>query len=88
MSRLIDADALDKVIFEIGCHKTKMHPMDVMDIIKEQPTAYDVEKVVAELETFANLSEDRWVNGTSNYAYQEHKCWVKAIDIVKRGGAT
>lgn len=54
-------------------------------LIESMPTAYDVEKVVAELEYFAKLAEDRWVNGTSNHAYQEHKCWVKAIDIVKRG---
>ena len=58
----------------------------VIDTIKDIPTAYDVEKVVEELEEFTKLAEDRWVNGTSNHAYQEHKCWVKAIDIVKRGG--
>jgi hypothetical protein len=54
--------------------------------IEEFEIAYDVEKVVAELESFATLAEDRWVNGTSNFAYQEHKCWVKAIDIVHNGG--
>lgn len=58
---------------------------DVKTIIKEQPTAYDIDKTVEELESFAKLAEDRWVNGTSKHAYQEHKCWVKAIKIVKRG---
>lgn len=48
--------------------------------------AYPVDKVVEELESFAKLAEDRWANGTSKYAYQEHKCWVKAIEIVKQGG--
>ncbi len=48
--RLIDADALNRGIFEIGCHKTKIHPMDVMDIIKEQPTAYNVEQVIEDIE--------------------------------------
>lgn len=47
---------------------------------------YDVGKVVAEFESFAKLAEDRWVNGTSNHACQEHKCWVKAIEIVRKGG--
>lgn len=47
--------------------------------------AYPVDKVVEELESFAKLAEDRWTNGTSKYAYQEHKCWVKAIEIVKQG---
>ena len=50
-----------------------------------QPTAYDIDKTVEELESFAKLAEDRWVNGTSKHAYQEHKCWVKAIEIVKQG---
>jgi len=54
---------------------------------KESKPAFDTEKVVAELESFAKLAEDRWVNGTSNHACQEHKCWVKAIDIVRKGGA-
>ena len=53
--------------------------------IKEMPTAYSVDKVIKELESFAKLAEDRWANGTSKHAYQEHKCWVKAIEIVKEG---
>lgn len=52
--------------------------------IRELPTAYDVDKVVEELESFAKLAEDRWTNGTSEHAYQEHKCWVKSIEIVKQ----
>ena len=54
--------------------------------LNNQPTAYDVDKVVEELESFAKLAEDRWTNGTSKNAYQERKCWVKAIEIVKHGG--
>ena len=54
--------------------------------IRELPTAYDIYKTVKELESFAKLAEDRWANGTSKHAYQEHKCWVKAIEIVKQGG--
>ena len=57
----------------------------ILRIINEQPTAYSVDKVVEELESFAKLAEDRWTNGTSKHAYQEHKCWVKAIEIVKHG---
>lgn len=84
MSRLIDADDL---IEEINKKMPQGSAMGVFKaFIDEQPTAYNVEKVVAELEEFTKLAEDRWVNGTSNHAYQEHKCWVKAIDIVKSGG--
>lgn len=61
----------------------------ISDKVKnEQPTAYDIDKVVEELESFAKLAEDRWTNGTSKHAYQEHKCWVKSIEIVKQGGVT
>ena len=86
--RLIDADELINQGYEIvvdgwqydTCNKS----IDIDDI----PTAYDIDKVVAELESFVKLAEDRWVNGTSKYAYQECKCWVKAIEIVKQGGAS
>lgn len=54
--------------------------------LNNQPIAYDIDNVVEELESFAKLAEDRWTNGTSKHAYQEHKCWVKAIEIVKAGG--
>lgn len=57
----------------------------ILDFIICQPTAYSVDGVVEELESFAKLAEDRWTNGTSKHAYQEHKCWVKAIEIVKQG---
>ena len=56
--------------------------------IEKMPTAYSVDKVIKELESFAKLAEDRFVNGTSEHAYQEHKCWVKAIEIVKQGSVS
>ena len=60
----------------------------VIDTIKNQPTAYDIGNVVNGLESFVKLAEDRLVNGTSKYAYQERKCWIKAIEIVKQGGVS
>lgn len=71
------SDEMDKALYNFAFHR-----------IIEQPTAYDIDKVVEELESFAKLAEDRWVNGTSKYAYQERKCWVKAIEIVKHGCAS
>ena len=61
---------------------------DVFEEIRNMPTSYSVDNVVEELESFAKLAEDRWTNGTSKHAYQEHKCWVKAIEIVKHGVVT
>ena len=87
--RLIDADALieamKKTESEYENAMTCPSWWSAFNVISEQPTAYDVDKVVAELESFAKLAEDRWTNGTSKHAYQEHKCWVKAIEIVKAG---
>ena len=53
----------------------------VVSFIKNQPTAYDVEKVVAELETVfpINPYPNEFTNGR-NLGIR------KAIDIVKRGG--
>lgn len=77
--RLIDADALSHKFFEIGCHITKIHPMDVMNIISEQPTTYDVEKVTTQIEEMFGV--DAMYYGT------EAKWAVdKSIEIVKRGG--
>ena len=76
--RLIDVDLYCATICKCNrreCDKAKCP-------IHNAPTAYSVDKVVGELE---KLAEDRWTNGTSKYAYQEHKCWVKAIEIVKQG---
>ena len=78
--RLIDVDLYCATICKCNrreCDKAKCP-------IHNAPTAYDVDKVVEELESFSKLAEDRWTNGTSKYAYQEHKCWVKAIEIVKQ----
>ena len=91
--RLIDADNINFHCNYDGdctgdiddCKECGNYICDFRDI-QEQPTAYSVDKVVEELESFSKLAEDRWTNGTSKYAYQEHKCWVKAIEIVKHGG--
>lgn len=89
MSRLIDADLLKKNIAKWlqggDPQETEMVKLDdiavsvIMEIDK-QPTAYDVEKVVAELEEAKGSlpeTEEDW-----NYcgAIEE------AIDIVRKGG--
>ena len=47
-----------------------------MKVINEQPTAYDVEAVVRELEEQRDAGIDEWMEF----------CFIKAIEIVKRGG--
>lgn len=100
MSRLIDADKLLKCV-EVSmlnnthrngnaalCHVSEHRHF--IEMIVEQPTAFDVEKVLNELkreesEALRRYSESK---GTA-YAFSD-KCscdnWAKAIEIVKRGG--
>ncbi|MBQ0112437.1 MAG: hypothetical protein KBT03_04825 [Bacteroidales bacterium] len=87
--RLIDADALieelktnPKYTINLSIDYAKLlkiishHHSEIEKVIKEQPTAYEVDKVVEELENIECASG----------AY-ERKCWLdKAIEIVRRGG--
>lgn len=75
MSRLIDAD---KIIDSLG-----NSDMDfaIGVVIDEQPTAYDVDEVVQQLET---LIEDKVSeSGDDWYTAQ---CLNEAVEIVKGGG--
>lgn len=77
MGRLIDADELLK---EFDPNGERLDPIFVRSRIVQQPIAYNVEKVVAELEEaskplgFGLIPDSRYIAES------------KAIDIVKRGG--
>ena len=104
MGRLIDADALIARTYEAEKNVVKSSGISkmVMDAIRNevnnQPTAYDVEKVVAELEyQKEHFEKDRtyWAEHSwkDNVVYNEcdmsdRKADLlgEAIDIVKRGG--
>lgn len=72
--------------------------VSVMMEIEEQPTAYDVDKVVAELERLRNIERDRPEScdedghGDPENIYDDgvsagkYKAYWKAIQIVKGGG--
>ena len=93
--RLIDADEIGLTDFEIvmcnGDYKEALKML--LDKISNQPTAYSVENVVAELEERKALHE-RLVdyetkNGTVTEKYQHIKAidvLSDAIEIVKQGG--
>jgi len=87
MSRLIDADKLidyfyygegDKPIID-GIADRK-----IIEIIREQPTAYDVEKVAAEL-----ACNSRFIDNINEHNIKCISCVIgqkTAIDIVRKGG--
>ena len=62
----------------------------VIDTIKEQPTAYDVDKVVEELEENASRFTKKYVTPYGNNGYKDTRAISihKAIEIVKQGGAS
>lgn len=99
MSRLVDADALIEVVKKQKVDNDAYCPMCIetmAEIIEEQPTAYDVEKVVAELEYQAKLQEYLRQNASARcndaqaniHRYAEQCYRNKAIEIVRKGGAT
>ena len=99
MGRLIDADVfIQEITDEItnlrlnGLKGTPRPTSDlyaIIDRIKEQPTAYDVEKVVAELVEMRN-KDSQGCKDVGNKCLSYTDCGLcimdRAIDIVKRGG--
>ena len=104
MSDLISRSALLDEIESLSVHITglrsgkdvladcmKEYKKSVLRIIDEQPTAYDAEKVVAELEEAQEkLETDMWAKESNNW-YGEYcngmsEGYEKAIDIVRKGG--
>ena len=95
MGRLIDADALIAYMEEKADETKQLDNIIVAVVcgaVYEQPTAYDVEKVVAELEQQVNQYNRRarelvdkdteaGIHNKGKACSYEH-----AIDIVKRGG--
>ena len=88
MGRLIDADKLLEEIRRDRDYARKNGFLDMyyerqvlIDRIKEQPTAYDQEKVVEQLESLRNAEADYYYAGSNDVIDRED-----AIEIVKGGG--
>lgn len=79
MSRLIDAERFKRFLQAL-CKAGAPYD-DVIQLLDKEPTAYDVEKVVAELENFK-------INGTNldKADYKWNLALIEAIEIVKKGG--
>lgn len=85
--RLIDADKLKDTLLE---HNYTTEHNQIFCYINEQPTAYDIDKVVEELEElkmkyFLNIANTG--NEMNDFAYEQvGNALDKAIEIVKQGG--
>lgn len=82
--RLIDADALSEYIQEELKQDRPVYfkIKNIQRFIEDMPTAYDVEKVVEELEDILNKSE-KYLN---DYSQGQVLAYLYAINIVKAGG--
>lgn len=80
--RLIDADELIKYIkiWEIGT-SISSDQKEFIDCVNGQPTAFDVDEVVQQLEM---LIEDKCSESGDDWYTAE--CLNEAVDIVKGGG--
>ena len=80
--RLIDADKLIEEIKQEIDMRYMYSPKGFINVINNQPTAFDVEKVVSELEDYKMWKELL----IYDLDFRERQIIKKALDIVKRGG--
>ena len=87
--KLIDADALKKDLKSVTLSNgTLVNTNAVLYLLEEYPTAYDIDKVVEELEENASRYTKKYATPYGNNGYRDTKAISihKAIEIVKRGG--
>ena len=99
--RLIDADVLleqynlkdatkygNKDAEQQAHSYSTMMLYEIADMIEDAPTAYDIDKVVEELEENASRYTKKYATPYGNNGYRDTKAISihKAIEIVKRGG--
>lgn len=89
--RLIDADELKKELYQqwfMDILLTQRNSEDMFYALAQkidaQPTAYDVDKVVEQLEDYSNEETHYYKNTPYEKCIEE--CIGKAIQIVKGGG--
>nr|DAO07733.1 MAG TPA: hypothetical protein [Caudoviricetes sp.] len=81
MSRLIDADKLKHVV-----HCAYSDDLEILKKIDEQPTVFDAEKVVEQLETKKTRATALKGKYISEYFKGKADAFEFAIKIVKEGG--
>lgn len=88
--RLIDADKLKKCYEGHNGIDDKADYLSIHRMIDSQPTAYDVDKIVAKLEENAGRYTKKYVTPYGNNGYRDIKAISvnKAIEIVKQDGVS
>ena len=90
MSDLISRSKVISVLEQLEEHSLsgKMYISNAIYLLKKQPTAYDIDKVVEELKENASRYTKKYVTPYGNNGYRDTKAISihKAIEIVKQGG--
>lgn len=87
MSRLIDADKIDFNEVFVGTSEFAQDTRNAAQmLIDNQPTAFDVDKVVEQLETRKTKATTLQKENISEYFEGETDAFEFAIKIVKGGG--
>lgn len=82
--RLIDADALNKDLKSVTLSNgTLVNTNAVLYLLEEYPTAYDVDKVVEQLENERKFWENAY---NRNLGKEKARSYEHAIEIVEGGG--
>ena len=82
--RLIDADALKKDLKSVTLSNgTLVNTNAVLYLLDEYPTAYDVDKVVEQLENERKFWENAY---NRNLGKEKARSYEHAIEIVEGGG--
>ena len=90
--RLIDADAFNDWMLSHFTEPQSAFVVTLQGFIAEQPTAYDVDKVVQQLEEVGQkMSESKSIqkygkSSPANHRYYKAVSVKRAIEIVKGGG--
>lgn len=87
MSRLIDADKLIEILSKNSIFRTVTNAegKSVIEIIEEQTTAFNVDKVIRQLEEEKNCLENEFMNGEER-VFGAMMAYKNTIDIVRAGG--
>ena len=90
--RLVDADALIDRLNERKSREQGIRNiadiLRVKSFIEEQSTAYDIDKVVEELEKLADESYKAYCIAFNSDDRAEYDAYTNAIEIVKQGGVS
>ena len=82
--KLIDADALKKDLKSVTLSNgTLVNTNAVLYLLEEYPTAYDVDKVLEQLENERKFWENAY---NRNFGKEKARSYEHAIEIVEGGG--